>query len=186
MILRGLALLAALFSAACGLIVADGLRERPGRADVAVLFGNTVRPDGSPSPALVARLDRAVEVWRRGRAPVIVATRGFERSGVNEAPVMRRYLVAHGVPDSAIVEDPGGQNTWLTARDARQWMAAHGARRALLVSHYYHLPRCRLAFARRGVPDVLTAPARRFGPSDLFATAREVPAMVKYVLRRDF
>ncbi len=185
-LLRILAVLGALFSIACGLIVADGLRDRPGHADIGVVLGSHARADGTPSPGLAARLDRGLGAWRAGFVPRLIVSGGFDRSGLNEVPGMRRYLLERGVPDSCIIEDPRGQNTWLTARNTRAWMDAHELRRVLVVSEYYHLPRCRLAFARHGLPGVYTMHARHIRPRDLFATAREVPALVKYALRRDF
>jgi uncharacterized SAM-binding protein YcdF (DUF218 family) len=184
-LLRALVLALALFSIACGLVVALGLRDRPGPADVGIVLGTELAADGSPSWRLAARLDRGLEAWRAGLVPVLIVSGGRDRSGWDEAPAMRRYLVERGVPDSCVVVDPHGRNTWLTARNARAWMDAHGARRALVVSQYFHLLRCRLAFARHGLPDVLTACPRGFEPRDLLATAREVPALVKYALRRD-
>jgi vancomycin permeability regulator SanA len=181
-----LALLAALFSVACGLIVADGLCDRPGPADVGVVMGSLARPDGTPGPGLAARLDRGLAAWREGLVPRLIVSGGFDRGGVNEVPGMRRYLLERGVPDSCLITDPRGQNTWLTARNTRAWMDARGLRRVLVVSEYYHLPRCRLAFARHGLRGVFTLHARHVGARDLFATAREVPALVKYALRRDY
>jgi len=185
-LLRVLAVLAALFSIGCGLIVADGLRDRPGRADVGVVLGCMVQSDGMPTADLAARLDRGLAAWRAGLVPRLIVSGGFDGSGFNEAPGMRRYLLERGVPDSCIVVDPRGQNTWLTARNTRAWMDAHGLRRVLVVSEYYHLPRCRLAFARHGLSVVHTMHARHVEMSDLFATAREVPALIKYALRWDF
>ena len=188
MILRriacGLAVLAALFSVACGLIVADGLRDRPGRADVIVVLGSLVRPDGTPTPGLAARLDRGLGAWQAGLAPTIIVSGGRDRSGWNEARVMRRYLLERGVPDSCVVADPRGQNTWLTARNTRAWLDARALRRVLVVSEYYHLPRCRLALARHGLRGAFALHARHVGWLDLYATAREVPALFKYALRR--
>jgi uncharacterized SAM-binding protein YcdF (DUF218 family) len=101
-------------------------------------------------------------------------------------PAMRHYLLERGVPDSCIVPDPRGQNTWLTARNTRAWMDARGLRRVLVVSEYYHLTRCRLAFARHGLHPVFSLHARHVGMHDLLSTAREVPAMIKYALRWDY
>src|SRR6185503_5381233 len=39
-----------------------GLGARPQRADVAIVFGSQVRPDGTPSPRLVARLETAAKL----------------------------------------------------------------------------------------------------------------------------
>ena len=182
----GLAVLVALFSIACGWIVADGLHDRPGRADVGVVLGSHVRGDGTPAAGLAARLDRGLGAWRAGLVPRLIVSGGFDRNGWNQAPGMRRYLLERGVPDSCIVVDPRGQNTWLTARNTRAWMDARGLRRVLVVSEYYHLPRCRLAFARHGLRAVYTVHARHVEVRDLLATAREVPALIKYAVRRDY
>jgi uncharacterized SAM-binding protein YcdF (DUF218 family) len=175
---------AALLSVACGALVLDGLRDRPGRADVGVVLGSVLWGD-EPSPGLAARLDRGVEAWRRGLVPRLIVSGGFEPNGLNEAPAMRRYLLRHGVPDSCIVVDQGGQNTWLTARYVRSWMRSRRLTRVLLVSEYYHVPRCRLAFARYGMPGAYSLPARRVTWRDPYATVREVAGLVKYALRQD-
>lgn len=185
-LLPTLAVLAAFYSIACGVIVADGLRDRPRPADVGVVLGAEVGTDGAPTWRLAVRLDRALEAWRAGLVPVLFVSGGRDRSGWNEAPVMKRYLVARGVPDSCVVEDPDGRNTWLTARHASAWMQARGLHDALVISQYFHLVRCRLAFARHGIPRIFTACPHRFELRDLYATAREVPALVKYALRRDY
>jgi uncharacterized SAM-binding protein YcdF (DUF218 family) len=179
-----LALGAALLSLACGAVALDGLRDRPGHADVGVVLGSVLWGD-EPSPGLAARLDRGAEAWRRGLVPRLIVSGGFEPGGRNQALAMRRYLLAHGVPDSCLVVDQGGQNTWLTARYASAWMRARGFTRVLVVSEYYHVPRCRLAFARYGLPGAFSLSARHVTWRDPYATAREVAGLVKYALRQD-
>ncbi len=183
--LAGLAVFgAALLSLACGAVVLAGLRDRPGRADVGVVLGSVLR-DGEPAPGLAARLDRGLEAWRRGLVPRLIVSGGFERDGGSQARAMRRYLLRRGVPDSCVVVDEGGLNTWLTARHASAWMRARGLRRVLVVSEYYHVPRCRLAFARHGLPGAHSLSARHVTWRDPYAVAREVAGLVKYSLRRD-
>jgi uncharacterized SAM-binding protein YcdF (DUF218 family) len=182
---RAALLLAALGSMACGWIAWDGLRDREGPADVGVVLGSLVTRGGEPTGGLAARLGRGLEAWRAGRVPRLIVSGGVDHSGRNEAPIMRRWLLARGVPDSCVVEDDGGQNTWLTARNTARWMRAHGARSVLVVSDYYHLPRCRLAFARHGVRVVRTAHSADVSWLEPWATAREAVALIKYALRRD-
>jgi uncharacterized SAM-binding protein YcdF (DUF218 family) len=185
---RRLAALAALgaaaLSLACGAVVLAGLRDRPGRADVGVVLGSVLR-DGEPAPGLAARLDRGLEAWRRGLAPRLIVSGGFERDGASQARAMRRYLLRRGVPDSCVVVDEGGLNTWLTARHASAWLRERGLARVLVVSEYYHVPRCRLAFARHGLPGAYSLSARHVTWRDPYAVAREVAGLVKYALRRD-
>lgn len=47
-------------------IVVSGLRDDIARSDVALVLGNKVELDGTPSPRLRARLDRTLELFRAG------------------------------------------------------------------------------------------------------------------------
>ena len=96
---------------------------------------------------------------------------------------MKRWLVAHGVPDSVVVEDPLGHNTWETARFTRAWLAAHGGHSAIAVSQYFHLPRCRLAFDRFGIAPVATAAPAFVEWREVYSAPREVLGLVEYAVR---
>ena len=160
----------------------DGHRERAGSADVAVILGSRVDRSGLVSARLRARLARGLQVWREHRAPHLIVSGGIFR-GVDEAHVMKAWLLAHGVPDSVVTEDPHGRNTWETARFTRDWLTAHGGGSAIAVSQYFHLPRCRLAFARHGIDTVYTAGPDFAEWRDLESAPREVLGLVKYALR---
>ena len=182
-VLFRVALLAALllFAASAG-VELDGHRERSGHGAVAVILGNRVNDDGRPSARLAARLECGLREWREHRAPHLIVSGGIFR-GVDEAHVMKGWLLAHGVPDSVVTEDPHGRNTWESARFTRAWLAAHGAHSAIAVSQYFHLPRCRLAFARHGIDTVYTAGPDFAEWRDVFSAPREVLGLVKYALR---
>ncbi|MGO9081053.1 MAG: YdcF family protein [Streptosporangiaceae bacterium] len=61
-----------------------------------------------PAPALIAA-DR----YRRGLAPLIIATGGVNRHNqINEARKFQRILADNGVPDSAIRIEDEAANTW--------------------------------------------------------------------------
>lgn len=75
--LRSLAMLAAVvmvaFLLASALLIAVGMRDDIRAADVAVVLGNTVNPDGTPSRRLAARLDMEKHHWKS----VLVITQYF-------------------------------------------------------------------------------------------------------------
>ncbi len=102
-------------------------RVRP--ADLAVVLGNEVLADGRPSARLAARLDCAVAAYRAGLVPLVLVSGGVGASGFSEAVVMRRYLVAAGVPDAAVLVDEDGVNTAATVRAAVAVMKARHLRR---------------------------------------------------------
>jgi uncharacterized SAM-binding protein YcdF (DUF218 family) len=93
---------------------------------------------------------------------------------------MRAWLVAHGVPDSAVVRDSLGATTRATARHAAAWLAAHGGGEALVVTHGFHVARAMLALRQAGVRSSGAAPADAGSRLDLGALARELVALPLY------
>lgn len=170
----------AAFALAAGAIVLSGVRDDARKADVAVVLGNKANPDGTPSPRLAARLDAAVDVYRRGLAGHVIVSGGVGREGVDESAVMKAYLVGKGIPAERIITDSLGINTAATARNAAEIMRRKGWSSAIAVSQYYHIPRCRLAFRRAGISPVYSAHARYFELHDLYSIAREVVGYAAY------
>ena len=99
----------------------EGVHDKLGKADVAVVLGNKVELDGRPSDRLAARLDRALDVYRQGYVTRILVSGGIGKEGFDEAKVMAAYLVAKGVPKADIFEDPVGYDTFLTARNTTRF-----------------------------------------------------------------
>lgn len=182
MAFRAVAVLALGLAIATGMLLADGLTDETAPADVAVVLGNQVHPDGKPSARLAARLDRAVELVEQDRVQWVIVSGGTGREGVPEGDAMKRYMVGQGVPETSILVDNAGVDTWTTARNARTIMQAHDLKSAVVVSQYFHIARTRLAFRKHGLA-VGGAHARFFELRDLYSTARELPAWVKYALK---
>lgn len=173
----------AAFAAAFLAVSLGGLWDDARPADVCVVLGNTVGRDGRPSERLRARLDKAVELYRAGMFPEVIVSGGVGVEGFDEAAVMKQYLVEAGVPADRVHADALGLDTFATARNARALMAARGWGSALVVSQYFHVPRCRLALRRVGVGDVSSAHADYFELRDLYSTCREVAAYAYYLVR---
>ncbi|HEU4451671.1 MAG TPA: YdcF family protein [Longimicrobium sp.] len=172
---------AGLAGVAAGLIVGGGMRDDARAADVAVVLGTTANPDGTPSPRLAARLDAAAALYRRGLVPHVIVSGGVGREGVDEAAVMKRYLVQKGIPSERIIPDSRGINTAATAKNAAAIMRQKGWTGAVVVSQYFHIPRCRLALRRQGISPVYSTYARYFEPRDLYSIAREMVGYPAYL-----
>jgi uncharacterized SAM-binding protein YcdF (DUF218 family) len=174
----GLALLAA-----AAAIVGDGLADHVGRSDLAVVLGTKVGPDGRPAPALQARCDEAVLLYRRGLFPLILTSGAHGKEGFDEGTVMKRYLVSQGVPAAVVIADDEGVNTWATARNTAALMRARGLRSVTIVSQYYHVPRTRLAFRKWGIATIYNAHPRYWTWRDAYAVPREVAGWAEYLFR---
>lgn len=150
-------------------------------ADAAVVLGARAYADGSPSQALHDRVQTAVELYREGLVSRLIMSGGPGDGAWHETEVMRKVALELGVPAHAIVLDPGGVNTRATASRTAKIFETLGARRVLVVSHGYHLPRVKLSYQQAGW-QVCTVPAReRYLLSGLPRfMAREVAAFWVY------
>jgi vancomycin permeability regulator SanA len=165
------------------LIVADGLTDELHQADVAVVLGNTVNPDGQPSPRLQARLDKTVELYQKGFFTNIIVSGGVGVEGFDEAVVMRQYLVNQNIPAERIFVDSEGRTSNLTAKNTAQIMRQNNWQSALVISQYFHISRCKLALANYGISPVYSASANYFELRDLYSLLREVMGYFSYLWR---
>ena len=152
-------------------------------ADAIVVLGAKVNPGGVPSKSLNDRMATAIELYKLGMVDTIIVSGGVEPSGYDEASDMRDVAVAQDVPSDVIILDPGGVNTDATVKDTVAIFRKEGFQRILVVSHFYHLPRIKLAYAGAGW-DVYTVPSRSSFIKQLpLIVAREIPAFWVYYLR---
>jgi vancomycin permeability regulator SanA len=157
----------------------DNIRQ----ADVAVVLGNTVEPNGKPSARLQARLDKTIALYQQGVFKNTIVSGGVGKEGFDEAVVMKQYLVANGLPTAQIYVDSQGNNTYLTAKNTARLMSEHKWQSAIAISQYFHLPRTKLALEKSGVKTVYTAHANFFELRDLYSTVREVFSYASYLFR---
>lgn len=122
--------------------------DAPAR-QVAVVFGAGLW-DGKPSPYLANRLRAAAELYRDGKVRVVLVTGDNSRVEYDEPDAMRTFLVGHGVPDSRIVSDFAGFDTWDSCVRARK---IFGVERAVLVTQGFHVRRA-IALCRAAGIDV--------------------------------
>jgi uncharacterized SAM-binding protein YcdF (DUF218 family) len=161
-----------------------GQRERATRADVVVVLGARVLPGGAPSPALRARIQKAVDLYHQGVAPRLLFSGGVGVNPPSEARVMRDIAVRLGVPAEACLLEEQSHSTEQNARFSTQLLRSLGARRVVVVSDPYHLLRARQYFRLHGL-EVATSPAllteRNMRALDRFYwTVREALALLAH------
>lgn len=100
-----------------------GLHDTTHKADVIVILGNTVNPDGSISDRLQNRLNKGLELYRANFAQLIIVSGGLGKEGYNEAQVMQQYLLTQKVPAENIIVDDTGINTLATAQHTKDILA---------------------------------------------------------------
>ena len=165
-------------------ITIDGLRGYSGTADMAIVLGNRVDADGSLSPVLRGRVDRALTLYRQGRVPRIMVSGGLgEHAGhYPEGLAMKQYLVARGVPADRIIEDDHGENTYLTAKDFLPVADSLHISSAIVVSSFYHITRSKYIIRKLGFRNVHSDASQAFFWNDLVGLPRDAVAFYKYLL----
>lgn len=166
------------------------------RADAIFVFAGT----------LVERPLEAADLYREGRAPLIVVTRAqaedaamhVEQRGIRvptEFDLTRDVLQRLGIPEAALIAPARiHDNTAAEAETLRELAVAHGWQRVIVVTSKYHLRRSRLACRRAlsGTGVELVMRGSRYDAStpqrwwsrrrDIRWVASEVPKLIAYGL----
>jgi SanA protein len=149
-------------------------------AQVAIVPGALVQPDGRMSPMLADRVSQAARLWHAGKVERILVSGDHHTWGYDEPDTMRKQLVRDGVPPRLIFEDHAGFDTWATMVRARSIFGVHSA---VVVTQGFHMPRALYLADAAGIDATgLTADLHSWGWQGDKSTAREVLSRVKAVL----
>ena len=103
-----------------GAIIANIIvvRYEPDRdKDFMIILGCGLRKDGTPTPLLAGRIDRALAFYEKqksetGRELIFVTSGGQGRGEVNsESLAMKNYLIEKGIPEERIIEEDRSTDT---------------------------------------------------------------------------
>ena len=112
-----------------GTIVADGIAaliEPPFDRDYLIVLGCGIRADGTPTPLLRGRLNRAIEFYYRqlnetGRELIFVVAGGKgPDESIPESECMRNYLLEHGIRPGQILTEDRSTDTAENMRFSRE------------------------------------------------------------------
>lgn len=112
--------------------------DQAGQAQVILVLGAYVFPDGRVSDMVADRLETALALYRTGKAPKILVTGDHGQVSYDEVNTMRRYLEEKGVPTQDIFMDHAGFDTYNSMYRARDVFLV---RSAIVVTQRFHLPR---------------------------------------------
>jgi uncharacterized SAM-binding protein YcdF (DUF218 family) len=160
-----------------------GARDEAQPADVILVLG-AAEYNGHPSPVLRARLDHAVELYRRKLAPRILTTGGAGGDPVfTEGTVGRAYLMSQGVPPDAIIVENEGDTTVYSVASAAEIIRRMGLASAIVVSDGYHVYRVKKMLEARGLR-VYGSPRKDHHPEPLRDHWNCVKQAIGYLLWR--
>ncbi len=141
-----------------GTMVAGAITARsepdPDR-DFIIILGCRLQPDGTPTPLLRGRIDRALAFARKQKEisgkDVIFVTSGGQGAdeAVSESESMKRYLLKQGVPEERIVKEDASTDTFENMKFSKEKiLAREPAGKVAFSTTNYHVFRSGL-MARR-------------------------------------
>ena len=148
-------------------------------AQVAIVPGALVEPDGDMSAMLAARVEQASRLWHAGTVEKVLVSGDHGAWVYDEPDTMRKALVRDGVAPEDVFEDHAGFDTWATMVRAR---SIFGVRDAVVVTQGFHMPRALYLADAAGIDATgLTADLRPWGAQGRKSAVREVLSRVKAV-----
>lgn len=181
---RGAMAAAGVLAAGFGVLLFLGARDRGEVADCIVVPGAALRKGRRPSDALEYRLEGALQLYRDGRAPLIIVTGGGEGDW-DEAAVMADWLAERGVPRAAIVPENASATTRDSGVNVARIMRERGLGSALVCSQWFHVARTRLCLEQEGVSTQAAPCGGNTLVKEPFYVLREMAALPAYALRLD-
>ena len=158
---------------------AESVAELP-RAQVVIVPGALVKPDGTMSTMLADRVHGALSLWRADKVERILVSGDHHTWSYDEPDTMRKALVRAGVPGRVIFEDHAGFDTWATMERARD---IFGVRDAIVVTQGFHMPRALYLANAAGIDAAgLTTDLHPYGIQGAKSGVREVLSRVKAVV----
>ena len=104
-----------------GTIIGDliaALHDPKKDKDFLIILGCSIRKDGTPTPLLKGRCDRAIAFYRKQKEEtgkeLMFITSGGQGSDerISESACMKQYLISQGIPESQIIEEDRSTNTF--------------------------------------------------------------------------
>jgi uncharacterized SAM-binding protein YcdF (DUF218 family) len=117
--------------------ILDTPQATPQRSDAIVVISGDEQ---------MARFADGVNLFQQGFGKYLVFSGAAYDNGTSNADVMRDLAIQRGIPQSAILEEPLGEDTWGNAIYTRQVLEEHGLQSAILVTSPYHLRRAKVTF----------------------------------------
>jgi SanA protein len=153
-----------------------GIADVP-QAQVAIVPGALVNPDGSMSTMLGDRVRRAAELWRAGKVEKVLVSGDHHSWDYDEPDTMRKALVRMGVAPRDIFEDHAGFDTWATMVRAR---SIFGVDDAVVITQGFHMSRALFLAEEAGIDATgLTSDVHPYGFQGAKSGVREVLSRVK-------
>ena len=158
-----------------------------GTYDAIVVLGAAVWANETPSPSLKRRALHAAQLFKSGKAPVIICSGGLGRFPPAEATMIKRLCMAEGIDQEKLIEEDQSTTTLENISFSTDILLDKGAKSVLVVTDRYHIPRAKMCFRFFGFECDGSGPQRGKSGTPLrkciYYHLREIAALPYYYLK---
>ena len=114
--------------------------------DYIIIHGAGLRADGTPTPLLKLRIEKAITLYHKcGGRPLLIPSGGQgSDEPISEAESMKRYMLLNGIPESSIIKEDRSTTTYENLYNVKQILDARENGRhykCIFVTNNYHVLR---------------------------------------------
>lgn len=148
------------------------------KSDAMIVLGCQIW-GASPSPMLLYRLEKALDVYKKGYADYIIVSGGQGKDEqYTEAYIMKEWLKKNGVDGNIIIEETKATSTFENIKYSQKIMEDRKLNTAIIVSSEFHMFRS-LRLAKRLDLKAYAAPAPTVEHLKPYYFSREIIGVVK-------
>ena len=164
-------------------IYSYGKKAEPEKSDCMIILGCRLY-SSVPSPFLQGRLDRGIELYKKGYCRYIIVSGGMgQGETITEAEAMKQYLEKNGVPSDKIICEDKSVSTMTNIINSSKLMKEKGFDAAIIISNSYHLKRASLMAEKCGISATVSGVYMSKYPADEAAGfIREIAALWKFIV----
>lgn len=116
--------------------------------DCIIVLGCLVKNSGAPSDMLADRLERGIDLYKKGAAPKIIMSGDHGRTNYDEVNTMKQFAIDAGIPSSDVFMDHAGFSTYESIYRAKEIFEAD---KIIIVTQEYHLYRALYIAEKLGI-----------------------------------
>lgn len=109
------------------------------KRDAIIVLGYPAKKDGSITPILRERINKAADLYHTGIAEVVICSGASVANNHVEAEIMARALVELGVDGRQIIRETKARNTYENLVKSREIIHKRGLKKAVIVTSPWHL-----------------------------------------------
>lgn len=142
---------------------------------ILVVLGYPAEDSGTPSLILKSRLDKAIEIYKTGKAKKVILTGAAVENEHIESDIMANYCRLHGIPENDIFKESDARNTYENARMVKRIMQKIEYEHVIVVTSSFHKLRAKLFFSKQlDDVEIISAP---------FPSGFSIPKRIFFVLK---